>query len=122
MAKYELTHIGINASNATEAKEAVDLFKILFGFPIRDDNWSFFAGDGIEIMKEPYMGTHGHIAIGTDDVPAAQAELEAKGFQFDFETAKYRPDGTLNVIYLKNEICGFAIHLVCNRPAQLKED
>lgn len=30
-------------------------------------------------------------------------------------TAKYKPDGTLNAIYLLNEVCGFAVHLVGNR-------
>ena len=41
-----------------------------------------------------------------------QAELEAKGFTFDPSTAKYLSDGTLNAIYLTDEICGFAVHLV----------
>lgn len=62
-------------------------------------------------MKAPYKGTHGHIAIGTPDVAAAQAKLEAKGIVFDPSTAKYKPDGdgTLNAIYLLDEVCGFAL-------------
>lgn len=115
MAEYTFAHVGLNASSSDETTKAVELFKLLFGFPIRDDGWSFFAGSGIEVMKEPYMGTHGHIAIGTPDISAAQAELEARGFVFDPSTIKRRADGTINVIYLKEEICGFAIHLVCTK-------
>ena len=63
-------------------------------------------------MKEPHKGTHSRIAIGTPNVAAAQAEREAKGFTFDPATAKYLSDGTLNAIYLTDEICGFAVHLV----------
>ena len=29
--------------------------------------------------------------------------------------AKYKADGTLNAIYLADEICGFAVHLVGNK-------
>ena len=43
---------------------------------------------------------------------AARAELEARGFAFDDTTAKFKADGTLNAIYLTDEICGFAVHLV----------
>lgn len=111
MVKYSLAHIGINAANKDEAQKAAELFQALFGFAVKEGNSSFFAGD-IELMKEPYMGKNGHIAIGTPDVAAAKAELEARGIVFNGATAKYKADGTLNAIYLSDEICGFAIHLV----------
>lgn len=114
MAEYTLAHVGLNAVNAEEARKAAGMFEHLFGLTVREGNSSVFAGGVIECMKAPYKGTHGHIAIGTPDV-AAQAELEAKGFAFDPSTAKYKPDGTLNAIYLLDEICGFAVHLVGNR-------
>ena len=112
MAEYTLAHVGINGANAEEARKAAELLGTLFGFTAKEGNSSVFAGSGIEVMKEPYKGTHGHIAIGTPGVAAAQAELEAKGFTFDPSTAKYLSDGTLNAIYLTDEICGFAVHLV----------
>ena len=112
MAEYSLAHMGINAENAEEALKAAEVFKLMFGFEPKEGNSSVFAGPGIEIMKKPYKGTHGHIGIGTPDVAAAKAELEAKGYTFDPDTAKYKPDGTLNAIYLTGEICGFAVHLV----------
>ena len=112
MADYTLAHVGINGSNEDEARAAVELFGTLFGFVAKEGNSSIFAGTGIEVMKQPYRGTHGHIAIGTANVAQAQSELEAKGFTFDASTAKYLPDGTLNAIYFTKEICGFAVHLV----------
>ena len=108
MAEFALAHIGINAENEAEARKAAELF----GFPVKDGNSSLFAGSGIEVMKTPYLGKNGHIAIGTPDVAAAQAELEARGFSFRADSAKFLPDGTLNAIYLEQEICGFAVHLV----------
>lgn len=41
----------------------------------------------------------------------AIADLEKKGFQVDMETAKYKGDRMI-AVYLKNEIGGFAIHLL----------
>lgn len=41
----------------------------------------------------------------------AKAYLEGQGFAFDESTAKYK-GAKLNAIYLKDEIGGFAIHLL----------
>jgi len=38
-------------------------------------------------------------------------ELEKKGFHVDMDTAKYKGE-RLNAVYLKDEIGGFAIHLL----------
>ena len=115
MVEYTLAHVGINAANAEEARKGAAMFETLFGLTAKEGNSSVFAGGVVELMKEPYLGKNGHIAIGTPDVPAAVADLEARGFTFKPETAKYRKDGVLNAIYLTEEICGFAIHLVGNK-------
>lgn len=112
MPKYALAHVGINAANEEEARKTAELFGLLFGFEVKPGNSSVFAGAGIEVMKTPYKGKNGHIAIGTPDVSEARADLEARGFAFDESTAKFKADGTLNAIYLTDEICGFAVHLV----------
>ena len=112
MAEYTLAHVGINAGSEEEALKTAGMFEALFGFTAKAGNSSVFAGTEVEVMKKPGPGTHGHIAIGTSDVAAAKAELEAKGYTFDPASAKYKPDGTLNAIYLTGEICGFAVHLV----------
>ena len=110
MVKYTLAHLGINAANKEEAEKTAQMFQLLFGFAVKEGNSSIFAGD-IEIMKAPYKGKNGHIAIGTPDVAAAKADLESRGFTFDESTAKYK-GAKLNAIYLKGEIGGFAIHLL----------
>ena len=112
MAEFSLAHIGINAENEADALKIAELFAALFGFEVKPGNSSVFAGTAVEVMKTPYLGANGHIAIGTPDVAAAQAELEARGFAFRPEAAKYKADGTLNAVYLKDEIGGFAVHLV----------
>lgn len=112
MAEYSLAHVGINAENEEEALRIAQMFGLVFGFEVKPGNSSVFAGSGIEVMKTPYRGKNGHIAIGTPDVAAAKAELEARGFTFDPETAKFKADGTLNAIYLSEEIGGFGVHLV----------
>ena len=111
MSEYSLAHIGVNAAHEEEARKAAGLFAALFGFAVKEGSCSVFSGPR-ELMKSPYKGKNGHIAIGTPDVAAAKAELEARGFAFDPETAKYKADGALNAIYLTEEICGFAVHLV----------
>ena len=112
MAEFSLAHIGINAENEADALQIAELVAALFGFEVKPGNSSVFAGTAVEVMKTPYLGANGHIAIGTPDVAAAQAELEARGFAFRPETAKYKADGTLNAVDLKDEIGGFAVHLV----------
>ena len=115
MAEFSLAHIGINAENEADALKIAELFAALFGFEVNPGNSSVFAGTAVEVMKTPYLGANGHIAIGTPDVAAAVADLEGRGFQFNKESAKYKADGTLNAIYLADEICGFAVHLVGNK-------
>ena len=72
---------------------------------------SIFAGTGIEVMKTPFRGAKGHIGIKTNFIERAKAYLEMQGFEFDPASANVK-DGQLKAIYLKDEIAGFAIHLV----------
>jgi 2-dehydro-3-deoxyphosphogluconate aldolase/(4S)-4-hydroxy-2-oxoglutarate aldolase len=114
---FSMVHLGINAENGEEAQRAAALFETLFGFAVKPGNSSIFAGEGIEIMKAPYLGTHGHIAIGTHTVVRAQAFLERAGFKFRPESAKTDAKGALTAIYLQDEIAGFAVHLVQKKGA-----
>lgn len=114
MVEYTLMHVGLNCQNEAEARKAATMFDAMFGFGVKAGNSSVFAGSFVECMKSPYFGANGHIAIGTPDVPAAVADLESRGFTFREGSEKYKADGTLNAIYLTEEVCGFAIHLVRN--------
>ena len=111
MLGFELKHIGINSGNPdTAMRDAQALAKIL-GWPIKDGNSSTFTGTAFEFMKKPFRGTHGHIALGTNYIQRARWYLEQKGFAFDDESAGYK-DGNLVAIYFKDEIAGFAFHLL----------
>lgn len=111
MLGFELKHVGINASSAEEADNVAGAFAKLFGFEKKTGNSSVFAGGAVEVMKAPYLGAHGHIAIGTNYIDRAVYHMELQGFEFAPETAKYK-DGKLTAIYLKGELGGFAVHLV----------
>ena len=111
MLGFELRHVGINATSEGEAEDVAGSFEKLFGFAKKVGGSSVFAGSAIEVMKEPYLGAHGHIAIGTNYIERAIYHMELQGFEFDKETAKYK-DGKLVAIYLKGELGGFAVHLV----------
>ena len=109
---YELAHIGINTQNQEEAMAVAALFAQIFNLQVRNGKNSVYAGNAVEVMKSPGRGRLGHIGIGTPDCEAAVKDLESRGFEVDMNAAKYRPDGTLNVVYLKQEVGGFAVHIV----------
>ena len=108
---FELAHVGINAANSDDAMSAANLFVSGFHFKLNQGTSSFFAGSGIEITKVPGLGQNGHIAIKTNDVERSVYYLAKKGFEVDELTAKFKGE-TLIAIYLRNEIGGFAIHLL----------
>ncbi len=108
---FTFSHMGVNMPSAEASAALAEHFSSAFGFPVRTGNSSHFAGAAIEIMKEPYLGKNGHIAIGTPDVETAMAYLARLGYTFDPSTAKYK-DGLLKAIYLEQLFGGFAVHLV----------
>jgi 2-dehydro-3-deoxyphosphogluconate aldolase/(4S)-4-hydroxy-2-oxoglutarate aldolase len=112
MLGFELRHIGINASDEVEADHVATSFEKLFGFVKNVGNSSIFAGTGIEVMKKPYLGQKGHIAIQTNYIERAIFHLEAQGFTFNEESKKYGKNDKLTAIYLNEELGGFAVHLV----------
>ena len=126
-ARSALTPISSSTSHTTSAQEALspstsscsvkevaELFHVLFGFEPKYGNSSIFVGDKmIEIVKENGRGTNGHICIAVDDMAKAMDELKEKGVAFDESSAKYK-NGELTAIYFKDEIAGFAIHLLKN--------
>ena len=62
-------------------------------------------------MKKPGRGTHGHIAIKTNNVDRAIYHLGLRGVKFDMDS-KVVKNGKTTAIYMADEIAGFAIHLV----------
>lgn len=111
MLGLELRHIGINSSDPEKAMSDAKKISALLGWEVRDGNSSVCCGSGIELMKKPGRGANGHIAVGCNNVLRARWHLENRGFIFDDESASFR-NGKMTAIYLKDEIAGFAFHLV----------
>lgn len=113
MLGFELAHVGVNAENEEEAAGAADRFAFIFGMPVNAGRGSVFAGTVLEVMKSPYLGKNGHIAIRTNDIERAVNYLSTVlGVAFLEDDAKKDENGKLKAIYLKEEIGGFAVHLV----------
>lgn len=109
---FRLFHVGVNAASAAEAAEAARLLSALFGFAIRDTDISVYGGEAVEIMKGCGRGSRGHIAFATPDMGRAVAFLRARGVEIVPETMKTDSQGRYGAVYLRQEVCGFAIHLV----------
>ena len=109
---FELVHVGINNNSHEESTQLANLLCTLFNLTPRHGGKSEFAGNYFECMNMPFLGTHGHIAMQTEDLEAAVEELKEKGFSFNMDTAAYREDGKLKNIYLAGEFGGFAIHIL----------
>jgi len=108
----QVMHVGINTANEAEAQKAADRFSALFGFQVKGGASSLFAGEGIEIMKSPYLGKYGHIAIATNCIYRARAFFERQGVEFNPDAIKTDDKGNMMAAYLKEEIGGFAVHLL----------
>jgi 2-dehydro-3-deoxyphosphogluconate aldolase / (4S)-4-hydroxy-2-oxoglutarate aldolase len=108
---FELAHVGINELDPPAAMFAAAEFATLFSFTPREGTSSVFAGSGVEIMKNPYLGTHGHIAISCLNIHRAIAYLKRKGAGIRPDTAKEK-DGRLIAVYIDRDIAGFAVHLL----------
>ena len=108
---FEVAHIGINCADAAASEAVCGLLRDAFGFETKLGNSSNFSTSAIEVMKTPYLGTNGHIAIRTNHIGAAVAELAKRGYTVDEETAKYKGE-KLIAVYLHKEFGGFAVHLL----------
>lgn len=112
MMGFSIHHVGINCENEAEAEKTAKTLCAIFGLAYKPGNSSIFAGTAVECMKKPYLGKNGHIAIGTNDVDRAIYHLGRQGVEFAEETRKTDAKGVTKAIYLKEELSGFAIHLV----------
>ena len=111
MLGFEFAHLGINEEDEEKALHSANLLSQLFYFPIKEGTSSVFAGPAFEVIKNRYLGEHGHIAIATNHIHRAITYLKRKGISILPETAKEK-DGKLKAVYLDQEVSGFAIHLL----------
>ena len=109
---FELLHIGVNTQNEAECKIYANLLGTMFNFKQRETSGAIFSGEYFEIMKKPFLGTHGHIAISTNTIERAVPHFERMGIKFDQDNIKYDDKGKLTTAYFAGEYFGFAMHLI----------
>ena len=115
MLGFEMVHVRLNCANPEEAESFAGEFETAFGFTKKVGNSSVFASTYMEMVKKPFKGAHGHIAIAANSVKRAIYQLRLRGFEADESSFKYNAEGILNVAYLKHEFGGFAVHLVLKK-------
>lgn len=115
MLGFAMVHVGLNCADPQEAESVADGFEKAFGFTKKVGNSSVFASTYMEMMKSPFRGTHGHIAVATNSVKRAAYQLKLRGYEIDETSVKYNAEGVMNVAYLKDEFGGFAVHLVLKK-------
>lgn len=109
---FELRHIGINCSDSETAVNGSRRMEQIFGFPVNEGESNCFSDRYVEFLKRPYLGEDGHIAIGTRSIERALAYLRARKIDINEATKVLADNGSLKAVYLREEICGFAIHLL----------
>lgn len=111
MLGLKLEHIGINSGSPEKALADAKALCALTGLALKEGNSSVFAGSEYECMKNAGRGANGHIALSTPNLMRAKWHLEQRGVEFDEDSLTVR-DGRPAIVYMKNEIAGFAIHLL----------
>lgn len=112
---FQVVHIGINGKDEQSAMQRADFFEQYFNIQKHIGKDSIYSGNILEFMKSQGLGVHGHIAVATDNIYKAKEYLESLGLEFNNDSVKYDEDGAMLVIYLKQEVAGFAIHLQQNK-------
>lgn len=112
MLGFELVHLGINENSKEDALKDASTLENLFGLNKNERSAGVFAGTAFEVLFSKGRGTHGHIAIATNSVNRAYSYLKRLGVEFLEETKQYDDKDNLKVVYLKDEIGGFAVHLL----------
>lgn len=108
-----VAHVGINASTDEEAEAIVAQFSQLMGLARQVISpASVFASNLIEVMRPGRgRGEKGHIGFHVDDIAAAEKWFSERGFEINEDSRVINPDGSTYLVYFKQEIAGFAIHL-----------
>ena len=112
---FKIAHLGINCSDMDALKRSAALFAAVLGadMPVlADGSVACFVGDIVELVGQNGRGTKGHIALGTNSVARAEAHFRRLGMEFIENSRTYTDDGKLRLVYLADELNGFAVHLL----------
>lgn len=107
----ELAHFGINNETTGEAEKTIAAFE-LFGMVRKTGTSSTFLNTTIEVMHKMYLGKNGHIGFKCYDIERTLAYLGRYGFTPRQETIARDAKGKIKVVYLEQELSGFALHLI----------
>jgi 2-dehydro-3-deoxyphosphogluconate aldolase / (4S)-4-hydroxy-2-oxoglutarate aldolase len=108
---FSFAHLGVNRDSAEGAKDDAATLASLFGLTPKEGTGSIFMSDFVELMKSPYLGEKGHIAIRCNSVERALAYLKGRGVGVIADSVKGDKD-RIKSAYLELSIGGFAIHLL----------
>lgn len=112
MLGWKLAHVGINHPEESAARNTAEALKDAFHMPYAVGNSSIFSGiKEFELMKQGGRGQHGHIAIAVSDIDRGIHFLCHRGIDV-LEESLVVKNGQKIAIYLKQEIGGFAFHLM----------
>ena len=109
---FELAHVGINHQSEDSAKNTAETISDIFRFETRYMNSAVFADTAVEAVKSGVYGEKGHIGFYTNSIERAMAYLNEKGVELNEQSIKRNKSGDITCIYLKEEIAGFAFHIV----------
>lgn len=112
---FEFSHMGVNSESVDEAKNMSFFLTTMFGLVENEGKDSIFLNKEIEVIKSVGLGEKGHIAFYTPDIKEAMTYLESKGITFNMNSAKYNENNEIVIIYINEQINGFAIHLTNKR-------
>ena len=109
---FELAHVGLNHDTEEEAVANAVLMDERFLLGTKVGGRSTFAGKAVEFMHTQFYGAKGHIGYLTNSVERAKAFFESRDIAIREESIRYDQNGKMTVLYLKDEIGGFALHVV----------
>ncbi len=109
---FELAHVGINCGTENVAVSVAESVSDIFRLTSRYMNGSVFAGDAVEAVKTEGWGEKGHIGFFTNSITRAVAYFESKGIVINEKSIKRGKSGEITCVYLKDDIGGFAFHVV----------
>lgn len=110
-----VAHVGINATDPADADRIAGEFSDLMGLEARDTPVSVFSDTLVETMKQNGRGTKGHIGFHVNDMVAAEKWFSEHGMEINEDSRALNADGTTRLVYFKQEIGGFAIHITSDK-------
>ena len=109
---FELAHVGVNCGDEGTAVRVAETIADTFRLSPRYMNSAVFAGTAVEAVKADGWGRLGHIGFLTNSIPRAMAYFQSKGIALNEESIKRNKAGEITCIYLREDIGGFAYHVV----------